>query len=180
MKGVTSPDVGRALRVARERAGLGQGPVARASGLTAGELQSIEAGEAHPSIAVLQRLASAVGASLLEVVRRADGKSPASPRDGIGRNDKSAARLDGNGRNDKARIQAPAAVPTSSTGIEALARAILELPPNVGSKIEAVASATVLRAMAVCRNNQSAAARLLGMERKAFVRRLQRARRRRK
>jgi transcriptional regulator with XRE-family HTH domain len=179
MKGVTSPEVGRALRVARERAGLGQGPVARASGLSAGELRSIEAGESHPSIAVLQRLASAVGASLLEVVRHADGKH-ADGKHADGKHADGSRRADGKSRIAASTMALPTTAAMPSIGIEALARAILELPPNVGSKIEAVASATVLRAMVVCRNNQSAAARLLGMERKAFVRRLQRARRRRK
>ena len=155
MKGVTSPDVGRALRIAREMAGLEPARVARIGGVSAGELRRIEAGEIRPSIAILQRLAGAVGADLLDMVRRADGRST----DGRGRvGVRTAPRL----------------------GVDELAHAIVELPSAVGSKIDAVASAAVLHAMVVCRDNQSAAARLLGMERKAFVRRLQRARRRRK
>ncbi|HEX4448422.1 MAG TPA: helix-turn-helix domain-containing protein [Polyangiaceae bacterium] len=59
-----------------------------------------------------------------------------------------------------------------------IARAILELPEEVGSKIDVIQQATVLVALTACRENQSAAARMLGMERKAFTRKLSRARRR--
>ncbi len=138
--------------MARERVGLELAGVARLSGLTVGELTRIEAGQGNPSIAVLQRLASAVGGSLIDVIRRA--------RAGV--------------------LTLEVGATTMTLGVEELARAVVDLPPSVGSKIEAVASAAVLHAMAVCRENQSAASRLLGMERKAFVRRLQRARRRRK
>jgi transcriptional regulator with XRE-family HTH domain len=138
--------------MARERVGLELSGVARVSGLTVGELTRIEAGHGDASIAVLQRLASAVGESLIEVIRR--------------------SRAGG--------LKADGGVPARPSGVEDLARAVVALPPSVGSKIDAVASAAVLHAMAVCHDNQSAASRLLGMERKAFVRRLQRARRRRK
>jgi transcriptional regulator with XRE-family HTH domain len=161
MKGVTSPDVGRALRFAREKAGLQPAHVARLTGLTAVELLSIEAGRGRPSIDVLQRLARAIGANLVEVLRR--GKPRDRPAD-----ERPRARAGGGRRS------------VGGLGVDALANAILDLPPTVGSKLDAVASAAVLRAMALCRNNQSAAARMLGMERKAFVRRLHRARRRRK
>jgi transcriptional regulator with XRE-family HTH domain len=155
-EGVLSPEVGRALRVARERAGLELGRVARASGLSAAEVLRIETGEGKPSIAVLQRFAGAIGANLVDLVRRLEqGKGSLLPAV------RSEPRRDG-------------------FGVDQLARAIVELPAMTGSKIDAVASAAVLLAMAQCNNNQSAAARLLGMERKAFVRRLQRARRRRK
>ncbi len=58
-------------------------------------------------------------------------------------------------------------------------RALAELPAASGSKVDVVVSAAVLHAMVVTNDNQSAAARLLGMERKAFVRRLAKARRKR-
>lgn len=64
-------------------------------------------------------------------------------------------------------------------GLSEIAQAIVDLSGKVGSKIDAVESAAVIHAMNVCHGNQSAAARLLGMERKAFVRRLHRAQRRR-
>jgi DNA-binding NtrC family response regulator len=69
--------------------------------------------------------------------------------------------------------------PASRLGLPEIARAIADLPARAGSKIDVMISATVLYAMDVSGDNQSAAARLLGMERKAFVRRLQRARRKR-
>jgi DNA-binding NtrC family response regulator len=57
-----------------------------------------------------------------------------------------------------------------------IARTILDLPGDVGSKIDVVQHATVLVALTACQQNQSAAARMLGMERKAFMRKLSRAR----
>jgi transcriptional regulator with XRE-family HTH domain len=62
-------------------------------------------------------------------------------------------------------------------GLSGIARAVLDLPDDVGPKLDAVEAATVLAAMTACCENQSAAARLLGMERKAFTRRLSWARR---
>jgi transcriptional regulator with XRE-family HTH domain len=56
-----------------------------------------------------------------------------------------------------------------------IARAILQLPDALGSKVDAVEAAVILEALDACSENQSAAARLLGMERKAFVRKLSRA-----
>jgi DNA-binding NtrC family response regulator len=59
---------------------------------------------------------------------------------------------------------------------EQLAEMILALPEK-GSKLEAVQRAVVLHALEVSGGNVSAAARLLGMERKALERKLARARR---
>jgi DNA-binding NtrC family response regulator len=74
--------------------------------------------------------------------------------------------------------QGPAlARPASRVGLPEIVRAITELPDNVGSKVDAAILATVRHAMEECGGNQSGAARLLGMERKAFVRRMLRARR---
>ena len=73
-----------------------------------------------------------------------------------------------------------AAASTVSIGLPEIARAIVELPASLGSKVDAAESAAVLHAMQVMGDNQSAAARLLGMERKAFVRRLARTRRKKK
>ena len=53
---------------------------------------------------------------------------------------------------------------------------ILALPEN-GSKFHVVQNAVVLQALAMSGGNVSAAARLLGMNRKAFERKLARARR---
>jgi transcriptional regulator with XRE-family HTH domain len=69
------------------------------------------------------------------------------------------------------------APPSLGRGLEGIARAVANLPPSVGDKIDAVGAAVVEHAVDVCGGNQSAAARLLGMERKAFSRRWERARR---
>jgi ActR/RegA family two-component response regulator len=57
-----------------------------------------------------------------------------------------------------------------------IAEMILALPVK-GSKLEAVQGAVVLHALAVSGGNVSAAARLLGMERKALERKIARAKR---
>jgi transcriptional regulator with XRE-family HTH domain len=148
----TSSDVGRAIRVTRERSALSLARVARASGVPASELQAIEAGRARPSIAALGRIARALGADLIDLVRRTD------------------AGTDERGE--------PAMRGSVRLGLPQIAKAIADLPASVGSKVDAAESAAVLYAMKACGDNQSAAARLLGMERKAFVRRLVRSRRR--
>jgi transcriptional regulator with XRE-family HTH domain len=68
---------------------------------------------------------------------------------------------------------------SATTTLAEIASAILALPDGDGSKVDRVEAAVVLHAMAVCLQNQSAAARLLGMERKAFVRRFAKAKERR-
>jgi transcriptional regulator with XRE-family HTH domain len=55
--------------------------------------------------------------------------------------------------------------------LERIARAIVDLPDAVGDKIDAAELAIVRHAMFVCNGNKSAAARLLGLERKALMRR---------
>jgi transcriptional regulator with XRE-family HTH domain len=118
------------------------GRVAKESRLSPSQLERIESGRARPTIAVLDRIARALGMSLVDLV------------------------LDPNGVATARRL-----------GLPEIARAILELPDEVGPKLEVVEAATVLVAMTACSENQSAAARLLGMDRKAFVRRLSWARR---
>ncbi len=54
--------------------------------------------------------------------------------------------------------------------LDALVRAVLQLP--AGNKLEAASDAIVSHAMAACRGNKSAAARLLGVHRKAIERRV--------
>lgn len=152
----TSSAVGRAIRTAREGASLPIARVARACRLTALELDAIESGRSRPSIAMLDRIALAIGSNLVDLVR-GGGRSSTRP-------ELSEAHSDASSRMDLAQI----------------ARAIAELPVKGGSKIDAAESAAILYAMSVCKDNQSAAARMLSMERKAFVRRLRRARRRTK
>jgi DNA-binding NtrC family response regulator len=115
------------------------------------ELDAIESGRARPSIAALGRIARALGADLVDLVRGADLGIPEGDHGG-------SLRL----------------------GLPQIAKAIADLPMSIGSKVDAAESAAVLYAMNACGDNQSAAARLLGMERKAFVRRLWRARRRKR
>jgi len=152
----TSPAVGRAIRAARERSGIPITRVARESALTASELTAIEAGRSRPSVAVLQRIAQALGSSLVDLVRGGEANS---------------------GRNSAERDGVPSSAP-SRLGLSQIARAIADLPVTNGSKLDAAEAAVILYAMTACHDNQSAAARLLSMERKAFVRRLRRARRR--
>jgi DNA-binding NtrC family response regulator len=58
-------------------------------------------------------------------------------------------------------------------GIEPLFEAVLRL--SVDNKLEAVTDALIAHAMAVCRGNKSAVARLLGVHRKAIERRTEKA-----
>jgi transcriptional regulator with XRE-family HTH domain len=139
---ITSAAVGRAIRATREREALSLARVARDSDLTPAQLDEIEVGRARPSIAVFDRIARAIGCTLVDLV--VDPRGDATRR----------------------------------LGLMDIALAIVELElPGYGSKIDAVEAATVLVAMCTCRENQSAAARLLRMDRKAFVRRLSHARR---
>ena len=67
--------------------------------------------------------------------------------------------------------------PSEAVRVADVASAIVRLQVD-GSKVDAAVDASVLEALRMTGNNQSAAARLLGMERKAFCRRMVRARRR--
>lgn len=77
-----------------------------------------------------------------------------------------------------ALLRAPQVAPvkTPPHWLTHVGSAILSLP-GPGSKVDAAVNAAVLEAIRRTGDNQSEAARLLGMERKAFVRRLLRARR---
>ncbi len=149
----SSEAVGRAIRALRERGRQSISQVARTSAVSPAELVAIEAGRGHPSIATLHRIARALGSTLVELVH--DAKAPA-----------------------RADVAAPSKGP--SIGLAEIARAIADLPAALGSKVDAAESATVVHAMEVTGHNQSAAARLLGMERKAFVRRLARTKRKKR
>jgi transcriptional regulator with XRE-family HTH domain len=154
----TSAAVGLAIRSKRKRANVPLDRVARQSHISAMELQAIESGRSRPSIAILDRIARALGSTLVELVAGSDGapSSNGAPDSDVGTGT-AAARL----------------------GLADIAWAVIALPPssNGRSKLDSVEAATVLVALRTCKENQSAAARLLGMERKAFVRRLGSARR---
>jgi DNA-binding NtrC family response regulator len=57
--------------------------------------------------------------------------------------------------------------------IDRLAAELLALPDRVGNKVQALERAALSHAMASARGNKTAAARMLGLERQAFARRLQ-------
>ncbi len=154
MKVPSAAAVGQAIRALRERKHQSLTAVSRTASISSAELAAIESGRGRATVAQLHRVARAVGSSLVDVVN--DARMPAS--------------TNGAGMRSKA----------SSIGLPEIARAIAELPGSLGSKVDAAESAAVLYAMQVEGNNQSAAARLLGMERKAFVRRLARTRRKSK
>src|SRR5258708_12058629 len=138
--------VGQAIRALRERGRQSLSQVSRVAVVSTAELASIEAGRSRPSIATLHRVARALGSTLVELVHDAGTQAAA---DGVR---------------------------AKTIGLPEIARAIAELPASLGSKVDAAESATVLYAMVVTGNNQSAAARLLGMERNAFLTRLPRTR----
>ena len=101
-----------------------------------------------------ERFRSASLNELAELIMRDAPASPASPAFG-----------------------ASAASPAAQASADNLAQAILSLPEK-GSKLEAVQRAVILHAIAVTGGNVSAAARLLGIERKAFERKLAKWRKR--
>jgi DNA-binding NtrC family response regulator len=156
MKVPSSLAVGHAIRALRERGHQSIAQVSRAAAVSTAELSSIEAGRGHPTIATLHRVARAVGSTLVELVHDAG-----TPSTGTGSSSGGGAAK-------------------ATMGLSDIARAIANLPASLGSKVDAAESATVLHAMQVSSNNQSAAARLLGMERKAFVRRLARTKRKKR
>jgi transcriptional regulator with XRE-family HTH domain len=65
-------------------------------------------------------------------------------------------------------------------GLDDIARAIVELPEGLGSKVDAAIGAAAQHALDVSAGNQSAAARVLCMDRKKFLRKLSKAARRRR
>jgi transcriptional regulator with XRE-family HTH domain len=152
MKMPSSSAVGHAIRALRERRGLAASRVSLTAKISPAELLALEAGRGRTTIAVLDRVARSLGSSLVAIVRDAELGPPPTGSPLAGR----------------------------APGLPEIARAIAELPRSVGSKVDAAGAAAVLHAMAVSGQNQSAAARLLGMERKAFVRRLARAKRKKR
>jgi transcriptional regulator with XRE-family HTH domain len=84
------------------------------------------------------------------------------------------ASLAGLVRDAKQAARAPAESRAMSRPAE-IGRAIVELPDGV-DKLDVVEAAAICHALDVANGNQSAAARLLGLERKAFARRVERSR----
>jgi two-component system response regulator HydG len=63
-----------------------------------------------------------------------------------------------------------AALGSSAGAVDALARSILALPVRLGSKLDAIERAVLHHAIETCGGNKSAAARLVGVDRKALER----------
>jgi transcriptional regulator with XRE-family HTH domain len=66
------PALGKAIRELREKRGLTQEAVAHDAGVTTATLGVIERGLSNPTWATLRRIASALGASMVEVARLAE------------------------------------------------------------------------------------------------------------
>jgi transcriptional regulator with XRE-family HTH domain len=147
MQDATSFAVGRSLGALREQSGRSRSLVSRAVGISRSDLMAIESGRSKPTVDLLDRIARALGSTIVEVIRSAKRVDPAASTGG--------GRL----------------------GLADIGRAIAELPMVGRSKVDVVTSAVVVFALDASGGNQSAAARLLGMERKAYVRRLARAKR---
>jgi transcriptional regulator with XRE-family HTH domain len=122
--------------------------VSRAVGISRTELMAIESGHTMPTVDLLDRIARALGSTIVQVVRGAK------------------------------RADATASSNARPLGLTEIGRAIADLPTTGSSKVDRAASAAVVFALDASGGNQSAAARLLGMDRKAYVRRLARAQRR--
>ena len=65
---------GRAIRVARERAGLRQEDLAARTGVAQSHLSGIERGIADPSIGVLSRLAEGLGLTLSQLTQEIEAE----------------------------------------------------------------------------------------------------------
>jgi transcriptional regulator with XRE-family HTH domain len=141
-----SAAAGRQIQQLRIDRGLSIRKLARMAGIQASALDRVEQGEARPSIALLDGLARELDTTILEILRSA--RHPPRVVD--------------------TRVVDP------RKALDEIARRITELPESVGDKVRAAVGATVRHAIQVCAGNQSAAARLLRMERKAFTRRVAR------
>jgi|ERR1700722_12057422 transcriptional regulator with XRE-family HTH domain len=150
-----SAAVGRRLRELRVSSGISLDELARQADLRPSALVAIEEGRARPSVATLVVLSKRLRMTVLELVKSASATTVAT-----------APNIPS--------TPAPARAPI---GLEGIARAVAELPSRLGDKLDAVGGAVVVHAMEQCGGNRSAAARLLGMERKALIRRWQRVQR---
>jgi transcriptional regulator with XRE-family HTH domain len=143
-----SAAVGRRLRDLRIAAGVPLDRLALQVGMEREVLFAIEEGsQRRPPIEMLDRVARRLKVSIVELVRAAKTEQPSL------------------------EVPPPGGVHLESAGIDDIARAVAALPRHVGDKLEAVELAVVKHAMATSGNNRSAAARLLGIDRKALIRR---------
>jgi len=120
----------------------------------------------------ITRLAKRVGLSASVLQRIEDGgahPSVGTLNDLAGQLGTSVAELVRHARGDQAAPRASRA----PSGPAQIGRAILDLPEGT-DKLRVAEAAAVSLALEVCKGNKSAAARLLGAQRKAFVRLLER------
>ena len=68
-------DLGKRLKKAREKAGLSQRELARASGVSQGMISQIEAGHKEGGLRIFEKLAAALGVSF-EALCRSEGSPP--------------------------------------------------------------------------------------------------------
>jgi transcriptional regulator with XRE-family HTH domain len=122
--------------------------LAAQTGLRPAVLLAIEEGDERPTLTTLDRLARQLSVSVVELVESARGPARAPDPN------------------------------VEAMGLERIAHAVTALPTRLGDKLEAVELEVVKHAMSVCGGNRSAAARLLGIERKALIRRWDKTRRR--
>jgi transcriptional regulator with XRE-family HTH domain len=144
-KGSLSAALGRRLQRLRLDSHIPLAHLAKKVGLSGSALLDIEEGRTQPSIGTLGDIAEQFGVSIAELVREAR-----------------------NTPSDPARLQA-----SPKMSAEEIAIAIVELPDGV-DKLAVVDAAAVRYAFELAGGNKSRAARLLGLERKAVERRLER------
>jgi transcriptional regulator with XRE-family HTH domain len=144
--GSISAAVGRRIQQLRLHAGLSLPRLAKKAGLSASALQRIEEGGAQASVGTLNDIAGHLGTTLAQLVREArDGETAPTENRGS----------------------------SGSTQIAQVGRAILDLPDGI-DKLRVAEAAAVRLALEVCKGNKSAAARLLGAQRQAYQRLLER------
>lgn len=148
MKTDLSRSVGRYLHRKRLDAHVSLRSLAKRSRIPSTTLEEIERGDVRPSIAVMARVARALGVAMTDLVRDAVA-SEHEPR--------------------------PAEDP--KVVLAQIGKLVTELPERVGDKLDVAEQAVVRYAMSVTGENKSAAARLLGIERKAMDRRWERIQR---
>ena len=137
-----SAQAGGLIHQLRVARGISRNSLARRVNVRTSVLAGIEQGRAQPSVRLLDQLARQLGTSLADLMRLRPG-----------------------GR-------APARPGDLRAALEQVGRQIAELPVGVGNKIDAAGAAAALYAVRACGGNHSAAARVLGIERKAPVRRV--------
>lgn len=82
------PALGAAIRELRSKSGRTQEEVAHDAGVTVAHLSGIERGYANPKWGTVERIADALGVSLVELVRlreNAAAEPPSTPRHRLGR-----------------------------------------------------------------------------------------------